>query len=270
MYRRCSLPAVEIPKPRCSPHPDGETRPIPYNFTTLTTMQCAAASGAISKCVSGLTGDYTAAVECCVGLEKFSDGGCVCSTCDATCSAVVDKAKPLCAGYRIKNKASCPIPDFANKTMECKWRHSNFLTTYAKYQAETDPSKKQAEGLSMCTQGFAIDSNMCQCLNPNVTGINSAGLNYTLANCAKAGNLAYSGLQKCAAAPALAPAPAPAPAPGGSSAATCTPLYADYGTKCAAARRREERPITSRKRCLLCRRSLRHQQLLVCAARYHE
>jgi hypothetical protein len=32
-------------------------------------------------------------VACCAGIQSFSDGGCVCSACDASCSAVVTMAK---------------------------------------------------------------------------------------------------------------------------------------------------------------------------------
>ena len=49
--------------------------------------------GAVAVCQSGLSGNYSAAVACCAGIQSFSDGGCVCSACDASCSAVVTMAK---------------------------------------------------------------------------------------------------------------------------------------------------------------------------------
>lgn len=233
VLKRCSLPPVEIPAPRCSPHPDGETYPTPHAFVALDATQCGALLAGVGTCVAGMVGDYAAAVECCAEIEKFSDGGCVCSNCDDACGAVVAQAKDMCQGFRVSDKSSCPAPVFANATTECQWKYGNFLTQFAKYSSETDATQQATEGFAMCVQAAALDTGKCHCLNAADTGVNATFLALVNFNCAKQADpaLTSKNLTACAA----SPPPAPASVAGNASTSTCSALYADYGGKCAAA-----------------------------------
>ena len=230
--KRCNLPPVQPLQPRCLIQASGETGPTPYTFPQMNAAQCSAIiNPASSSCVKAQTGkDYSSALTCCRELEKFTDGGCPCSHCDGACAAVLTSAERLCQGFRVKDQTSCPAPTFADDTEKCTWKWNRLLALYGRYSSEKDPTKKRAEGVAMCTQAGELDNLKCHCLSPAV--LNVAQLTQIQGGCAQVAGTTFTGLSSCA---APAPAPAPAPNPSG-SAATCGPLYQDYGIKCAAAK----------------------------------
>mmetsp|Transcript_10021 Transcript_10021/g.16011 ORF Transcript_10021/g.16011 Transcript_10021/m.16011 type:complete len:1253 (+) Transcript_10021:58-3816(+) len=220
VLKRCGLPPVKPFKARCSKHADGETYPTPFTFPVLNSTQCGAISAGIGACVAGIGGNYPQAVDCCVNLEKFSQGGCVCSNCDATCGMMVDQAKSLCGGYQIENKSSCPAPPapvYTNTTEACAAKYVTFLTQIGKYNA----GKELSAGIAMCATAVALDvTDKCHCLGA-ATGVSVTMIASINGKCAAKGGTTYAGLAECVAPSSLT--------------ATCTPLFADYGPKCTAA-----------------------------------
>ena len=225
----CGMPLVKPLESRCSPHADGLTYPAPFDFLTLDASQCGALSAGLRKCAAGIGGNYSMAIDCCVDTQRFSDGGCVCTSCDGACSRVIDQAKEMCGGYRIQDKPSCPAPSAlpaaaptADPTVACKSKHDAFLVQSAKYEAAAaiDDATAMSAGMAMCAQAGSLDKDECHCLDAVDTGLNATSLALIRGGCALQLSQTFTGLASC---PPIA-------------TSACQAGAADFLAKCAASR----------------------------------